>query len=265
LNPGFYIAHIPIKYFQNMSVDLFPGKLFRGRVISVEQDKVKIELGGAQIDAKTSRVLQKGDIITLKVTGITKGGVSLEITDVIPKSQAKSIPQPQIPAKPALPENKEIESIRQSVIKLIQTTNPREKTIEQNSLSETLKNVLEPGRKYDFYFITFPIKLDDEKSRNFELLMRKVASDEENAENQTYELMFSVTTPRLGGIAGKLLAVGKQLRLDITSTSDSTVKELQTIADPLKKALTELGFRVSSINIRQGEIKTSIEQHLSAP
>jgi hypothetical protein len=55
MSNGGYIAQIPLKYFSEMSLDLFPGKLLRGRIISVEDGKVKIELGGAQLTAQATQ------------------------------------------------------------------------------------------------------------------------------------------------------------------------------------------------------------------
>jgi len=76
-----YIAHIPLKYFSGLSLDIFPGKLLRGRVISADKGTIRIELGGAILEAKSDRILKKGEVVTLRVKEITAHGLSLEIAE----------------------------------------------------------------------------------------------------------------------------------------------------------------------------------------
>ena len=79
--PEHYIAHLPLKYFKGLTLDLFPGKRLRGRVISTNGERVRIELGGAILEACSKRNLKKGDTVTLKVKTIGPQGISLEIID----------------------------------------------------------------------------------------------------------------------------------------------------------------------------------------
>ena len=263
MTPGGYIAQVPLTYFQNMSLDLFPGKLLRGRVISSDGEKTRIEIGGAQLAAKTSRLMSKGDTVTLKVTSITKNGVSFEIVDIksADKSQSEQVQQPASPEIHT--ESKEASSIRQAITRLMENPAGINRSVDEALLTETLRTLFAQQDRYDFFFLAFPVRLDDEKTRMVELLLREVISDDEDSTEKTREFLFLVSTPRLGDISGKVLTVGNQMRVDLIAHGQSTASELESLSDPIKVSLAEIGYQVTSVNIRQGAIKHPIEWQIA--
>lgn len=263
MSPGGYIAQIPLKYFKNMSLDLFQGKLIRGRVVSSDSGMLRIELGGAQLEAKTSKVLNKGDTVILRVNSITKNGVKLEIVDTIPRSpKASNAKELQTQSIPKPVENSEVANLKKTIKGLFELTSSKAGSTAESNLNNLLRSVLEPGLKHNFFFIAIPISLDDGRRRDVELLMRKIAGDDADTDNETRELIFSVATPRLGDISGKILTVGKRMRVDLVASSQSAISELESISEPIKQSLEKLGFNVTSFRIRQGLPLSSIEYHL---
>lgn len=239
-----------------MSLDLFAGKLLRGRVVSAEEGVLRIELGGAILEAKSSRVFAKGEVVTLRVKGITSNGVSLEIVDV-KSTKAESVIRKQMMNVER--DSKEILSLRESIFKLLQTKSGVERISIERNVAGTMKDVLRAGEKYDFFYMAFPIKLADDKPRYIELLMRQIKEKENSDELRKEEYFFRISTARLGEIMGKLLRLGKQLRLDLTGSNAKAVDELRGIKDGITASITNMGFNLSSFNIRHGEIKNPIE------
>jgi hypothetical protein len=261
MSNGGYIAQIPLKYFSEMSLDLFPGKLLRGRIISVEDGKVKIELGGAQLTAQTTRALAKGDTVTLRVVNITNKGVQFEIVDNrIPKSEIT-----QIPASTSEKgiENEALAKIRDQITELLKNPFSQNRSAEESSLTNTLKNVLQTQDKFNFFFMVFQFETGDGKPRKFEMLVREFINEDEDAD-KVHELLFSTSTPRLGDIAGKVLTSGKRMRLDLTATSKSTSTELESITESLKNSLSGLGYSVSKVNITHQQTLSPLEYQIGS-
>jgi hypothetical protein len=256
LAPGFYIAHIPLKYFRDISLDLFPGKLLRGRIISSEGGKIRIELGGAVLEASSKRAFQKGDSITLRVNGISSKGVSLEIVET--KAQLASAKVMQR----AQEENTQIKDLfmfRESLEKLLDMKAGSNRALDEKILAQSLKTLLRAEEKHDFYFMAIPIKLPDNKPRHLELLMRRAKSREGSGEQQAYEYNFSISTARLGNIVGIIFQVGKKLRIDLVASNREAIDELKSISGVIKNSITQAGFEVVSLNVRHGESKGPVE------
>ncbi|MCD6218171.1 hypothetical protein J7L05_10005 [bacterium] len=93
--------------------------------------------------------------------------------------------------------------------------------------------------------------------------MHKATEIINDDEITTSEFLFLVSTSRLGDIAGRILSVGKQIRVDLTAESKSTIRELESISEPVNKALTQMGFHVSSISMKQGRSLGPIERFVS--
>ncbi len=261
MTPGRYIAHLPLKYFSDISLELFPGKLLRGRIISVEGGYARIELGGAQLEAQTSRMFNKGDSVTLRVTDVTKDGLSLEIVDS-KTTTGSSIKPSQVNTNIQSP-IAQLASVREQINKLMGMVSSPQKTTAETSLADTLKNLLDIKSKHDFLFLALPIHLDDGKHRQLEMLMRKIGDEKNEDEKITSEILFSVSTSRLGDISGRILSVGKQLRVDLTAESESTVNELKSISEPMSDALSRMGFYVSVMKITKGRTLGPIERYVS--
>jgi len=256
-----YIAHLPLKYFSDISLELFPGKLIRGRIISVKDGNARIELGGAQLEAQTSRIFNKGDSVTLRVTDVTKDGLSLEIVDS--KTTTGSQAKPSQANADVQSPIAQLASVREQINKLMGMASSAQKTAAENSLADTLKNLLEIKSKHDFFFLVVPIYLDDGKHRQFELLMRKIGDEKNEEEKSTSEFLFSVSTSRLGDISGRILSVGRQLRVDLNAESESTVNELKSISEPLSEALSRMGFYISMMKISKGRTLGPIERFVA--
>ena len=261
MTPGRYIAHLPLKYFSDISLELFPGKLLRGRIISVEGGYARIELGGAQLQAQTSRMFNKGDSVTLRVKDVTKTSVSLEIVDSQTTSGSSTKPS-QVTAN-IQSQSAQLAGVRQQINKLMGMESSAEKTTAETSLADTLKTLLDIKSRHDFLFLAVPIHLDDSKHRQFEMLMRRIGDEKNEDEKTTSEILFSVSTSRLGDIAGRILSVGKQLRVDLTAESESTVNELKSISEPLSDALSRMGFFISVMKITKGRTLGPIERYVS--
>jgi len=242
-------------------MELFEGKLIRGRVISVEGNKVRIELGGASLEAQTNRQFQKGDSVTLKVVDITKNGISLEIHDSKARVRTQSNSD-QVTAQIESSVTKLI-TIRAQINKLLVMTSSTQKTATESELAGGLKDLLQAQSKFDFFFLVFPLRLENGKTVDFELLMRKVKSKENEDETDTREFLFTVAPPRLGSIGGRLLSVGKQMRVDLSASEKSTVDELKTLSEPLRESLQKMGFFVASVNMHQRKVIGPIETHIN--
>jgi hypothetical protein len=261
MSNGGYIAQIPLKYFSEMSLDLFPGKLLRGRIISVEEGKVKIELGGAQLSAQTTRTMAKGDTVTLRVVSITSKGVQFEIVDTkIPKSGPVQVPSGTT-VKNA--ESEVLSRIREQITELLKNPLSQNRSAEESSLTGTLKNVLQSQDKFNFFFMVFQFETSDGKPRKFEMLVREFLNDDEEAD-KVHELIFSTSTPRLGDIAGKILTSGKRMRLDLTATSKSATVELESISESLKNSLSGLGYSVSKVSVTHQQALSPLEYQMGS-
>ena len=262
MTPGGYIAHLPLKYFSDLSMELFPGKLIRGRVISVVDGQVSIELGGARLEAQTTRNFEKGDSVTLKVVDITKNGISLEIHDAKARVLSQSNPS-QVTAH--IESNVgELIRIREQINKLLEMTSSTQKIATEVDLARGLKDLLQVQPKFDFFFLVLPLRLEDDKTIDFELLMRKIKSSENEDEIDTREFLFSVAPPRLGSVGGRILTVGKRMRIDLSASEKSTVDELKTLSEPLKLSLQKMGFFVASVNMHQKKVIGPIETQINA-
>lgn len=259
-----YIAQLPLKYFSDVSLELFPGKLIKGRIISSDGTSIRIDLGGAHLEAQTSRTFEKGDPVTLRVTDISRNGIALDIIDDTKQSSAgKSNPASTQVTADIQSKSARLAIIRQQIESLSRMELSTEKTIGEMSLGKLLKDLFQIPNDLDFLFITVPIQLDDNKRRHFELLARKVMDNLYDEDITTSEFLFLISTARLGDIAGKILSVGKQIRIDLTTESKSTVLELESLSEPINKALTEMGFHVSSVSVVRGRSFGPMERFVS--